>query len=316
MSASRLIHADTVVTNEHLASTPLNRTPQRHTGHGSRCHGHANPRRPRSGTKHRYPQASVIARNRRSEQRPAERYRRCTTTSTVSRVIPASSRRTAPVVMPDDRHGPQLCTPAIDRTSSHCAGHHHDYGSLDSRSSSALAMPQPRPPPGSARLGGSARRAYGRPFDPRLLLGTRHLALSGASPNVLQPARRLLIFATVATLALNVADPLMAGEYGKAAFDAAGPLLLIGRAEIGPGFLQAISASTASTADHYVGSESHRTRAVIPTVTQPPCREAFDPQGRNVSPQHFWHKHDAKTQHIARFTTSRFPPTHCESNSA
>ena len=58
-----------------------------------------------------------------------------------------------------------------------------------------------------------------------LLLGTRHLALKGASADLLRPARRLLIFASVVTLALNVADPVVAGEYGKAAFDAVGPLL-------------------------------------------------------------------------------------------
>jgi hypothetical protein len=34
----------------------------------------------------------------------------------------------------------------------------------------------------------------------------------------------------------------MTGAYGKAAFDAVGPLLLIGWAEVGPGFLQAINA--------------------------------------------------------------------------
>ncbi|MEU4252271.1 hypothetical protein AB0F15_33200 [Amycolatopsis sp. NPDC026612] len=73
-----------------------------------------------------------------------------------------------------------------------------------------------------------------------LLLGTRHLALTGASQAVLRPARRLLIFASVVTLALNVAEPLVAGEYGKAAFDAVGPLLLIGWAEVGAGLLQAI----------------------------------------------------------------------------
>ncbi|MGH4022623.1 MAG: hypothetical protein ACRDT0_25985 [Pseudonocardiaceae bacterium] len=77
-----------------------------------------------------------------------------------------------------------------------------------------------------------------------LLLGIRHLALAGASAEVLRPARRLLIFASVVTLALNVADPLVAGEFGKAAFDAVGPLLLIGWAEVGPGFLQAISGSS------------------------------------------------------------------------
>ncbi|MBB5891867.1 hypothetical protein BJ998_003063 [Kutzneria kofuensis] len=77
-----------------------------------------------------------------------------------------------------------------------------------------------------------------------LLLGTRHLALTGASPEVLRPARRLLIFASVVTLALNVAEPLVAGEFGKAAFDAVGPLLLIGWSEVGPGLLQAIGATS------------------------------------------------------------------------
>ncbi|MEV6444792.1 hypothetical protein [Amycolatopsis sp. NPDC051716] len=81
-----------------------------------------------------------------------------------------------------------------------------------------------------------------------LLLGTRHLALAGASADVLRPARRLLIFASVVTLALNVADPVVADEYGKAAFDAVGPLLLIGWAEVGPSFLQAIGECSSSTA--------------------------------------------------------------------
>jgi hypothetical protein len=86
-----------------------------------------------------------------------------------------------------------------------------------------------------------------------LLLGTRHLALAGASAEILRPARRLLIFASVVTLALNVADPLVTGEFGKAAFDAVGPLLLIGWAEVGPSFLRAISVAAAEPADQ----ESH-----------------------------------------------------------
>jgi hypothetical protein len=73
-----------------------------------------------------------------------------------------------------------------------------------------------------------------------LLLGTRFLALHGARPQQLRPARRLLGFSSVITLALNVADPVIAGQVGKAAFDAVGPLLLIGWAEVGPGLLQAI----------------------------------------------------------------------------
>ncbi|HEY2041273.1 hypothetical protein [Amycolatopsis sp. NBC_01480] len=76
-----------------------------------------------------------------------------------------------------------------------------------------------------------------------LLVGTRHLALSGASEDVLRPARRLLLAASVVTLLLNVADPVCAGQWGKAAFDAVGPLLLIGWAEAGPGLLRALSAA-------------------------------------------------------------------------
>jgi hypothetical protein len=76
-----------------------------------------------------------------------------------------------------------------------------------------------------------------------LLLGARHLALHGATSDQLRPARRLLIFSSLVTLALNVADPLIAGEYGKAAFDAVGPLLLIGWAEVGPDLLRALSST-------------------------------------------------------------------------
>ncbi len=76
-----------------------------------------------------------------------------------------------------------------------------------------------------------------------LLLGTRHLALHGGPVDVLRSARRLLIFSSMVTLALNVAEPLIAGDYGKAAFDAVGPFLLIGWSEVGPGLLQAIRAA-------------------------------------------------------------------------
>jgi hypothetical protein len=82
-----------------------------------------------------------------------------------------------------------------------------------------------------------------------LLLGTRHLAVHGATPAQLRPARRLLIFSSVVALALNTADPIIAGQVGKAAFDAVGPLLLIGWAEVGPGLLAAIT-STPATQSH------------------------------------------------------------------
>ncbi|GLY51437.1 hypothetical protein Lesp01_50930 [Lentzea sp. NBRC 102530] len=86
-----------------------------------------------------------------------------------------------------------------------------------------------------------------------LLIGIRQLALAGASLNVPRPARRLLMFASAVTLALNVADRIVAGEYGKAAFDAVGPLLLIGWAEVGPGLLQAMGAIRVPKVDTAAG---------------------------------------------------------------
>jgi hypothetical protein len=74
-----------------------------------------------------------------------------------------------------------------------------------------------------------------------LLIATRFLSVHGASRGQLRPARRLLTFASCVTLALNVTDPLIAGEYGKAAFDSVGCWLLIGWAHVGPGLLQAMN---------------------------------------------------------------------------
>lgn len=73
-----------------------------------------------------------------------------------------------------------------------------------------------------------------------LLLGTRHLAVYDGPVEVLRAARCLLIFASMVKLSLNVAEPLIAGHYDRAAFDAVGPLLLIGWAEVAPDLLQAM----------------------------------------------------------------------------
>ncbi len=76
-----------------------------------------------------------------------------------------------------------------------------------------------------------------------LLLAIRSLSMRGAPAEVIRPARRLLLASSVVTLALNVAEPLIAGEVGKALFDAVGPLLLIGWSEVGPVLLQALTAA-------------------------------------------------------------------------
>ena len=73
-----------------------------------------------------------------------------------------------------------------------------------------------------------------------LLIGSQRLSVNGGPVEVLRAVRRLLLFASLVTLSLNIAEPLIAGHYGRAAFDAVGPLLLIGWGEVAPDLLQAM----------------------------------------------------------------------------
>jgi hypothetical protein len=71
-----------------------------------------------------------------------------------------------------------------------------------------------------------------------LLIGIRHLSMAGVPRDQLRQARVLLTPCGAATLALNIAGPVTAGAYGRAAFDSVGPGLLLGWAETGPGMLR------------------------------------------------------------------------------
>ncbi|MFD8387533.1 SpdA protein [Streptomyces sp. NPDC059679] len=90
-----------------------------------------------------------------------------------------------------------------------------------------------------------------------LLLGIRYLALHGAPVEQLRPARRLLVLSSGMTLALNTADPLIAAHLGKAAFDAVGPVLLIGWAEVGPGLLHALATTNRQGATRQSATPQH-----------------------------------------------------------
>ena len=50
----------------------------------------------------------------------------------------------------------------------------------------------------------------------------------------MKAATRLMHISGLLTLALNVAEPLAAGHYGRAAVDAVAPLLLLGWGTVGP----------------------------------------------------------------------------------
>ncbi|GDY52281.1 hypothetical protein SVIO_029040 [Streptomyces violaceusniger] len=155
-----------------------------------------------------------------------------------------------------------------------------------------------------------------------LLLGIRYLALHGAPVDQLRPARRLLVLSSGMTLALNTADPLIAGDLGKAAFDAVGPVLLIGWAEVGPGLLHALATtSQPSPASHPSATpqyEQASAQAVVPrTMTEPRAPLPRLRQGRNdnVMVMSCWSALDRKTPDTGRPTSGLSPRRHSASGS-
>ncbi|WP_406730113.1 DUF2637 domain-containing protein [Streptomyces sp. NBC_01794] len=70
-----------------------------------------------------------------------------------------------------------------------------------------------------------------------LLIALRFLALHGVPKMELKAGTRLLHLCGLLTLALNTAEPLLAGRYGRACLDTVAPLLLLGWGHVGPAFL-------------------------------------------------------------------------------
>ncbi|MFF6898974.1 DUF2637 domain-containing protein [Streptomyces hydrogenans] len=88
-----------------------------------------------------------------------------------------------------------------------------------------------------------------------LLVALRYLSLRGVPPEQMKAATRLMHFSGLLTLALNIAEPLAAGHFGRAAVDAVAPLLLLGWGAVGPQLLRAF---------HAIG-----TPGSVPVVTEP-----------------------------------------------
>ncbi|MFJ4964313.1 DUF2637 domain-containing protein [Streptomyces sp. NPDC088729] len=70
-----------------------------------------------------------------------------------------------------------------------------------------------------------------------LLVALRFLALRGVPKEELRAGTRLLHLCGLLTLALNTAEPLLTGRYGRACLDTVAPLLLLGWGHVGPAFL-------------------------------------------------------------------------------
>ncbi|WP_069769081.1 DUF2637 domain-containing protein [Streptomyces sp. LUP30] len=70
-----------------------------------------------------------------------------------------------------------------------------------------------------------------------LLVALRFLALRGVPKAELRAGTRLLHLCGLLTLALNTAEPLLTGRYGRACLDTVAPLLLLGWGRVGPALL-------------------------------------------------------------------------------
>src|ERR1044072_2751013 len=71
-----------------------------------------------------------------------------------------------------------------------------------------------------------------------LMVALRYLSLRGVPAEHIKAATRLMHLSGLLTLALNIAEPIVAGHYGRAAVDAVAPLLLLGWGAVGPQLLR------------------------------------------------------------------------------
>lgn len=93
-----------------------------------------------------------------------------------------------------------------------------------------------------------------------LLVGLRYLSLKGIPAAELKSATRLMHTSGLLTLGLNVAEPIVAGHYGRAALDAVAPVLLLGWGSVGPTLLRHL---------HTVATPEPSNAIPAPTLTKP-----------------------------------------------
>lgn len=102
----------------------------------------------------------------------------------------------------------------------------------------------------------------------------RHLASLGYDDEQLTKPRRLLTFCGLLTLALNTADAVTHGQYGTAAVEAIGPILLICWADTGPWLLRQIHTRPAA----------HPAAAALTEDVRPPQQAAPRPAEVDTAP--------------------------------
>ncbi|MFI1018000.1 DUF2637 domain-containing protein [Streptomyces sp. NPDC020965] len=102
-----------------------------------------------------------------------------------------------------------------------------------------------------------------------LLVALRHLSLRGLPARELRSANRLMHLSGLLTLALNIAEPLLAGHYGRAALDAVAPVLLLGWGHVGPELLRHLHSEHTPPAETPAAKHPATRQAPAPPVPAP-----------------------------------------------
>ncbi|WP_406200949.1 DUF2637 domain-containing protein [Streptomyces sp. NBC_01017] len=110
-----------------------------------------------------------------------------------------------------------------------------------------------------------------------LLVALRYLSLRGIPPEQIKAATRLMHFSGLLTLALNIAEPIVAGHYGRAAIDAVAPLLLLGWGAVGPQLLRSFRTIAADATAPATAAETEPTHEPGPAAIEPEPGPALAP---------------------------------------
>lgn len=101
-----------------------------------------------------------------------------------------------------------------------------------------------------------------------LLVALRYLSLRGVPPEQMKAATRLMHVSGLLTLALNIAEPVVAGHYGRAAVDAVAPLLLLGWGAVGPQLLRSFHAVASDATAPARAAETEPAQESAPASTE------------------------------------------------
>ncbi|MBE8471603.1 DUF2637 domain-containing protein [Streptomyces justiciae] len=102
-----------------------------------------------------------------------------------------------------------------------------------------------------------------------LLVALRYLSLRGVPSEQMKAATRLMHVSGLLTLALNIAEPVVAGHYGRAAIDAVAPLLLLGWGAVGPQLLRSFHAVATYAAEPAPATDTERAQEPTSAPAEP-----------------------------------------------